>query len=196
MGRNHISLTRPDLMKRNGSVLLMNPSASASRDHAMRVILDVVRRYDIDGVHLDDYFYPYPTPGRTWSPASFSDGKSPSQRRACIDDFVHDMYKSVKSSKPWVRVGISPFGIWRPAFPAALKREWTLTSTWPATPASGFPADGWITWPRSFTGAAAGQAELSGPDAVVGRPEHQPPGVAGHRHGAHHEQRGSGAPRL
>ena len=56
VGRNHISLTRPDLMKRNGSVLLMNPSASASRDHAMRVILDVVRRYDIDGVHLDDYF--------------------------------------------------------------------------------------------------------------------------------------------
>ena len=44
----------------SGSVLLMNPSASASRDHAMKVILDVVRRYDIDGVHLDDYFYPYP----------------------------------------------------------------------------------------------------------------------------------------
>ncbi len=121
VGRNHISLTRPDLMKRNGSVLLMNPSASASRDHAMRVILDVVRRYDIDGVHLDDYFYPYPTPGRTWSPASFSDGKSPSQRRACIDDFVHDMYKSVKSSKPWVRVGISPFGIWRPGVPGGIE---------------------------------------------------------------------------
>ena len=56
VGRNHISLTRPDLMKRNGSVLLMNPSASASRDHALKVIMDVVRRYDIDGVHLDDYF--------------------------------------------------------------------------------------------------------------------------------------------
>ena len=98
VGRNHISLTRPDLMKRNGSVLLMNPSASASRDHALKVIMDVVRRYDIDGVHLDDYFYPYPTPGRTWSPASFGDGKSPSQRRGYIDDFVQDMYKSVKSS--------------------------------------------------------------------------------------------------
>lgn len=68
VGRNHISLTRPDLMKRSGSVLLMNPSASASRDHAMKVILDVVRRYDIDGVHLDDYFYPYPAPGRSWTP--------------------------------------------------------------------------------------------------------------------------------
>ena len=113
VGRNHISLTRPDLMKRNGSVLLMNPSASASRDHALKVIMDVVRRYDIDGVHLDDYFYPYPTPGRAWSPASFGDGKSPSQRRGYIDDFVQDMYKSVKSSKPWVRVGISPFGIYR-----------------------------------------------------------------------------------
>ena len=121
VGRNHISLTRPDLMKRSGSVLLMNPSASASRDHAMKVILDVVRRYDIDGVHLDDYFYPYPAPGRSWTPGSFGDGKSPSQRRAYIDDFVHDMYKSVKSSKPWVRVGISPFGIWRPGVPAGIE---------------------------------------------------------------------------
>ena len=121
VGRNHISLTRPDLMKRNGSVLLMNPSASASRDHALKVIMDVVRRYDIDGVHLDDYFYPYPTPGRAWSPASFGDGKSPSQRRGYIDDFVQDMYKSVKSSKPWVRVGISPFGIWRPGVPGGIE---------------------------------------------------------------------------
>ena len=121
VGRNHISLTRPDLMKRNGSVLLMNPSASASRDHALKVIMDVVRRYDIDGVHLDDYFYPYPTPGRAWSPASFGDGKSPSQRRGYIDDFVQDMYKSVKSSKPWVRVGVSPFGIWRPGVPGGIE---------------------------------------------------------------------------
>lgn len=121
VGRNHISLTRPDLMKRNGSVLLINPSASASRDHALKVIMDVVRRYDIDGVHLDDYFYPYPTPGRAWSPASFGDGKSPSQRRGYIDDFVQDMYKSVKSSKPWVRVGVSPFGIWRPGVPGGIE---------------------------------------------------------------------------
>ncbi|MFR1410884.1 MAG: hypothetical protein ACLSUW_00245 [Akkermansia sp.] len=66
-GPNHISLTRPDLMKRNGSVL-MNPSASASRDHAMKVILDVVplrhRR-----VHLDDYFY-LSRAGRSWTPAA------------------------------------------------------------------------------------------------------------------------------
>ena len=55
-------------MKRSGSVLLMNPSASASRDHAMKVILDVVRRYDIDGVHLDDYFYPLPRAGQKLDP--------------------------------------------------------------------------------------------------------------------------------
>lgn len=72
-------------------------------------------------MHLDDYFYPYPTPGRAWSPASFGDGKSPSQRRGYIDDFVQDMYKSVKSSKPWVRVGVSPFGIWRPGVPGGIE---------------------------------------------------------------------------
>lgn len=121
VGRNHISLTRPDLMRRSGSVLLMNPSASASRDHALNVILDVVKRYDVDGVHLDDYFYPYPAVGKTWYAGSFGDGKTPTQRREYIDDFVHDMYKSVKSSKPWVRVGISPFGIWRPGMPAGIE---------------------------------------------------------------------------
>lgn len=121
VGKNHISLTKPELMKRNGSVLLMNPSATAAREHALKVILDVVRRYDIDGVHLDDYFYPYPTPGRTWSPSSFNDGKTPTQRRNYIDGFVQDMYKSIKSTKPWVRIGISPFGIWRPGIPNGIE---------------------------------------------------------------------------
>lgn len=121
VGRNHISLSRPDLMKRNGSVLLMNPSASAARDHALRVILDVVKRYDIDGVHLDDYFYPYPVPGQIWNAGRFGDGKTPAQRRSFIDDFVQDLYQSVKSSKPWVRVGISPFGIWRPGIPNGIE---------------------------------------------------------------------------
>ncbi len=121
LSRGHISRTSPGLMKRSGSVLLMNPSASASRSHALKVILDVVRRYDIDGVHLDDYFYPYPVPGKKWVPGSFSDGKTPAQRREYIDDFVEDLYDEVKDEKPWVRVGISPFGIWRPGVPAGIE---------------------------------------------------------------------------
>lgn len=197
VGRNHISLTRPDLMKRNGSVLLMNPSASASRDHALKVIMDVVRRYDIDGVHLDDYFYPYPTPGRAWSPASFGDGKSPSQRRGYIDDFVQDMYKSVKSSKPWVRVGISPFGIWRPGVPGGIEAGVdAYEHLGVRRPQVAFPRMGGLPGPPALLALQPGQAELSRIDAMVGRPELQTPGVARHCHGTYHEQRRPGPPRL
>ncbi len=75
-----------------------------------------MRRYDVDGVHIDDYFYPYPSGGK-----AFPDGKTPAQRRAYVDQFVRDMYSSVKKQKNWVRVGISPFGIWRPGVPSGIQ---------------------------------------------------------------------------
>ncbi len=113
---NHISRTKPHLIKKYGSMLWCDPSIPETRTHAINVILDVVRRYDIDGVHLDDYFYPYPSPG-----LSFKDGKSPAQRRAVVDSFISQLYSSVKKQKPWVRVGISPFGIWRPGVPGGIE---------------------------------------------------------------------------
>jgi uncharacterized lipoprotein YddW (UPF0748 family) len=78
--------------------------------------MDVVRRYDVDGVHLDDYFYPYPEKGMT-----FQDGRSPATRREIVDDFVQELYSEVKGQKKWVRVGISPFGIWRPGVPSSIE---------------------------------------------------------------------------
>ena len=81
-------------------------------------MLDVTRRYDIDGVHIDDYFYPYPDLVQGRPKVVFPDGKTPAQRRAIVDAFVKQMYTSIKQTKPWVRVGISPFGIWRPGVPA------------------------------------------------------------------------------
>lgn len=114
VGRGHISLQRPDLMKKAGSTLVINPSSSAGQDHVLKVIMDVVKRYDIDGVHLDDYFYPYPPHN------NIADGKTPSQRRAAIDSFVSQLYSDIKDEKPWVRVGISPFGIWQPGYPGGI----------------------------------------------------------------------------
>ncbi len=114
---NHISRTRPDLVKTHAGYKWMDISKSATRKHALNVISDVVARYDIDGVHLDDYFYPYPKKG--YGP--FPDGKSSAQRRGYVDSFVKNLYQSVKSQKPWVRVGISPFGIWRPGVPAGIE---------------------------------------------------------------------------
>lgn len=112
----HISRTKPHLIKRYGSILWCDPSHPETRSQALAAILDVVRRYDIDGVHLDDYFYPYPSGN-----LSFNDGKTPAQRRAVVDAFVSQLYSSVKKQKPWVRVGISPFGIWRPDVPEGIE---------------------------------------------------------------------------
>ena len=114
--KSHISRTRPDLIKRYGTMLWCDPSHPETGANALAAILDVVNRYDIDGVHLDDYFYPYPTAG-----LKFPDGKSSAQRRAVVDSFVSRLYSSVKKQKPWVRVGISPFGIWRPGVPSGIE---------------------------------------------------------------------------
>ncbi|MBR2125308.1 MAG: family 10 glycosylhydrolase [Akkermansia sp.] len=115
VGRNHISRRSPGLLKKAGSTTILNPSSSAAQQHVLSVIMDVVRRYDIDGVHLDDYFYPYPPNN------NISDGKTPAQRRAAIDSFVQRLYSGVKQLKPWVRVGISPFGIWQPGYPSGVQ---------------------------------------------------------------------------
>ncbi len=113
---NHVSRSMPEITKRFGTMTWCDPALEATRSRALNVILDVVRRYDIDGVHLDDYFYPYPS-----GDLRFPDGKSPAQRRSYVDNFISNLYSAVKRQKPWVRVGISPFGIWRPGVPATIE---------------------------------------------------------------------------
>jgi len=113
---DHVTRAAPEITKRYGNLVWCDPGAEATRARALAAILDVVRRYEVDGVHLDDYFYPYPTGGR-----EFPDGRDPAQRREIIDGFVQRLYGEVKQAKPWVRVGISPFGIWRPGVPAGIE---------------------------------------------------------------------------
>ncbi|MDQ8190804.1 glycoside hydrolase family 10 protein [Roseibacillus persicicus] len=117
--RNHVTRTNPSVIRKFKSYSWMDPASSWTRSHALKVMMDVVRRYDIDGLHIDDYFYPYPDLNKDLTPKQkFPDGKTPAQRRAYVDGFVKDMYSAVKREKPWVRVGISPFGIWRPGVPS------------------------------------------------------------------------------
>jgi uncharacterized lipoprotein YddW (UPF0748 family) len=113
---NHVCKASPQITKRYGNMTWCDPASSEARARALNAIMDVVRRYDVDGIHLDDYFYPYPEGGRT-----FADGKSPAERRSHIDSFVSKLYSSIKSQKSWVRVGISPFGIWRPGVPDGIE---------------------------------------------------------------------------
>lgn len=112
----HVTCANPRLVKPYGSMKWCDPALPETRSRATGVILDVVKRYDVDGVHMDDYFYPYPAGG-----AVFRDGKTPAERRAYVDGFVSNLYSAVKQQKPWVRVGISPFGIWRPGVPAGIE---------------------------------------------------------------------------
>jgi len=115
--RDHVVHRNPELIKRYGKKAWCDPALPETRQRAITAMMDVVARYDIDGVHLDDYFYPYPIKGA----GSFPDGKSPAQRRRYVDGFVQQLYQSVKARKPWVRVGISPFGIWRPGVPEGIE---------------------------------------------------------------------------
>jgi len=112
----------------------MDPGEPAVQARSLRAILDVVRRYDVDGVHIDDYFYPYreydrrgrlvPFPDdRSWSRYRRRGGRLPRDdwRRQNVDTFVRRMYREVKAAKPWVKVGVSPFGIWRPGYPEQVR---------------------------------------------------------------------------
>src|SRR5690606_30608774 len=114
--------------------LWMDPGLAAVQDQAVRVVLDVVRRYDVDGVHIDDYFYPYQERDRRGKLIPFPDDASYARyrraggrlarddwRRENVDQFVERLYDEVKETKPWVKVGISPFGIWRPGHPAGVQ---------------------------------------------------------------------------
>jgi uncharacterized lipoprotein YddW (UPF0748 family) len=131
---NHISRTHPELVKRCGKYLWLDPGEVAVRDYSLSVVMDVVRRYDIDGVHFDDYFYPDRTDlGAGWD---FPDDESWAKfggsarrngisredwRRENVNTFIARVYQSIKGAKPWVKFGISPRGIWRPGYPRQVK---------------------------------------------------------------------------
>lgn len=130
----HISRTRPDLVRTYGRFLWLDPGEPDVQAHSLAVILDVVRRYDVDGVHIDDYFYPYrerDAQGRVldfpdeprWQQYRTAGGRLSRDdwRRRNVDTFVEHMYRAVKAEKPWVKVGISPFGIYRPGYPEQIK---------------------------------------------------------------------------
>jgi uncharacterized lipoprotein YddW (UPF0748 family) len=109
----------PDWVHRYGGALWFDPGLPQVRDLVGRVVLDVVNRYDIDGVHLDDYFYPYPLPGRAFPDrATFKTyGKGYKNvgdwRRHNVDTLIQALHTQIHQAKPSVRFGVSPFGVWR-----------------------------------------------------------------------------------
>lgn len=127
----HITKRKPSWVRRYSDSVWLDPGLPEVRSYSTKVIMDVVSRYDIDGVHIDDYFYPYPKYSKT--PSDFPDattyrryGKGKDRgdwRRANINSFVSGLYASIKRKKPWVKFGISPFGVWRPGYPSNVKAD-------------------------------------------------------------------------
>ena len=127
---NHLLHTHPEWIRPYGGQSWVDPGEPDARRYIVDVILDVVKRYDIDGVHIDDYFYPYPVKGAdfpdgaTWQRYGAKSGLTRDDwRRDNINRFVQTMYREVKAAKPSVRVGISPFGIWRPRVPETIEAQ-------------------------------------------------------------------------
>ena len=127
----HLANQRPDVVRRYGEFLWMDPAEPAAQRRTLDVAADLVARYDLDGLHIDDYFYPYPIDAPAGSAVAgkldFPDeaawqryrqsGGSLSRadwRRSNVDKLVRDLYATVRRVKPSVRFGISPFGIGRP----------------------------------------------------------------------------------
>jgi uncharacterized lipoprotein YddW (UPF0748 family) len=185
----HVSRAFPEIVREYGDYLWFDPGEPESLQRFIDVVTDVVKRYDIDGVHIDDYFYPYPINDANGKPVPFPDdesyaramaamesegahgeeaghgeeaehaeeapaheeeashGEEPAPgeaadhgeeaghgepaakpkmskddwRRQNCDRLVEEMYKAVKKEKPWVLVGVSPFGIWRPGHPEGIQ---------------------------------------------------------------------------
>jgi uncharacterized lipoprotein YddW (UPF0748 family) len=107
-----------------------DPSRKEVQDHSAAVVRDIVKRYDIDGVHFDDYFYPYPSyngnedfpDSASWAAYQQGGGKLSRSdwRRDAVNTFIQRVYREIKEEKRHVKFGLSPFGIWRPGHPESI----------------------------------------------------------------------------
>lgn len=133
----HVSKKQPEIVRQYGRYMWLDPTEPRAREHSINVIKDVVRRYDIDGVHFDDYFYPYAEKDTSGNRIEFPDEKNwleylrtaqkfsneklrriplkrDDWRRANVNEFIEAVGREIKKIKPNIVYGISPFGIWQP----------------------------------------------------------------------------------
>lgn len=116
---NHVMNQHPEWCFKYGKRYILNPGLPEVRAHVNEVVAEIVQKYDVDGIHFDDYFYPYKIAGE-----AFSDGLTYQQygsgfnniedwRRNNVDLLIYNLSKTIKQIKPRVQFGISPFGVWR-----------------------------------------------------------------------------------
>ena len=117
--RSHVVVQHPEWTFQYDGLTLLNPALQECRNYICEVVRDIVTRYDVDGLHIDDYFYPYPVAGvqipddAQYRANSNGISNRGDWRRYNVNLFIEQLYKTVHDAKPWVKVGVSPFGIYR-----------------------------------------------------------------------------------
>lgn len=119
LASNHIAVLYPDRTFSYDDQIILNPGLDENREYICTVVADIVSRYNIDGIHIDDYFYPYPVDGLVIPDNDLFLSKSngirniDDWRRYNVDTFIKQLHETISSIKPWVKFGVSPFGIYR-----------------------------------------------------------------------------------
>ena len=123
LASNHLYYREPSRFVEFDGKIYFDPGIPANREYICAVVRDIVRRYQVDAIHMDDYFYPYPVAGKEFPDENsflahglkqgFEAGERAAWRRNNVNQLVRDIKMTIASIKPWVRFGISPFGIYR-----------------------------------------------------------------------------------
>ncbi|TCP23426.1 uncharacterized lipoprotein YddW (UPF0748 family) [Scopulibacillus darangshiensis] len=119
LASNNVAIKHPDWVVKYGSQYYLNPGIPAAKDYLIDTVKELVKNYDIDAVHMDDYFYPYRIAGQVFPDQEtfkkYGDGfdNIDDWRRNNVSQLVREMNGAIKKVKPWVQLGISPFGVWR-----------------------------------------------------------------------------------
>ncbi|MCQ2334639.1 MAG: family 10 glycosylhydrolase [Paludibacteraceae bacterium] len=119
LAQSHIYQQKKHLFVKYGKQWYFDPGLKETRDWLVKVVADIVNRYDVDGIHFDDYFYPYRIPKEEFPdsasfaafPRGFTDKEA--WRRNNVDLVIQELHDTITAIKPWVEFGISPFGVWR-----------------------------------------------------------------------------------
>ena len=121
IAEQHALFQKKHLMKEYGGKYYFDPGLEETRKYLNEIVADIVKRYDVDAVHFDDYFYPYKVAGKDFpdedtfkkEPRGFAKNKKDDWRRDNVNLVIAELQQTIKNTKKWVEFGISPFGVWR-----------------------------------------------------------------------------------
>lgn len=131
---NHAVVTHPERMFEYDGLYIFNPAIPENRTYTCMVVEDILQHYDVDGIHMDDYFYPYPVNGLPLPDQSYYEADSrgfssiEDWRRDNVNLLIRDLHYLIRSVKPWVKFGVSPFGIYRNSSTGVNCKEGSATS--------------------------------------------------------------------